>query len=416
MNKLVALFLSLLSVLIVSSQEKPGFSGDPSNAKFITADVDRFYAALDRLESGGKPFKGYIDEGSKGLQGFLAYRIYNADSLLKTVRERKQEYINGRDNLRGLDSKKKRIRASYAAMKYWYPDAVFPPIYFVVGRFNSGGTVSEDGIILGHEMQHDLEGLPGLVAHELIHFQQEFQIDENHWNLLASSLNEGGADFIGELISGQNINALNYKFGEQHLEKLALEFVVSMEKDDNTDWLYGTSGKDHRPNDLGYWMGYKITKAYFDKATDKKQAIYDILHIADAKAFLEKSGFLKPYQEQVGKMDETERKALLVPFPSKKVTATFTVTVPNADDVVYITGNHKNLGNWNPSAVKMTSISDYKRQVTLEINSPATFKFTRGSWGSQALVKDVDGIPNLTFVEGGDEPNFSIEKWSDENN
>lgn len=115
-------------------------------------------------------------------------------------------------------------------------------------------------------------------------------------------------------------------------------------------------------------------------------------------------------------MDETERKSLLVPFPSKKVTATFTVTVPNADDVVYITGNHENLGNWNPSAAKMTWISDYKRQITLEINSPATFKFTRGSWGSQALVKGVDGIPNLTFVAGGDEPNFSIEKWSNENN
>ncbi|UOY05397.1 hypothetical protein L0P88_15740 [Muricauda sp. SCSIO 64092] len=80
----------------------------------------------------------------------------------------------------------------------------------------------------------------------------------------------------------------------------------------------------------------------------------------------------------------------------------------------YITGNHKNPGNWNPSATRMTRISDDKRQSTMEINSPATFKFYRGSWGLQVLVKGVDGIPNLPFVEGGDEPNFNIEKWSDE--
>ena len=49
-------------------------------------------------------------------------------------------------------------------MKYWYPEAVFPPVYFVVGRFNSGGTVSEAGVILGLEKQQNLDGLSGLVA------------------------------------------------------------------------------------------------------------------------------------------------------------------------------------------------------------------------------------------------------------
>ena len=61
------------------------------------------------------------------------------------------------------------------------------------------------------------------------------------------------------------------------------------------DWLYGTSKKDARPNDLGYWMGYQIVAQYFAKATDKKQAIYDILNIKDYGEFLKKSGYLDSF-------------------------------------------------------------------------------------------------------------------------
>jgi hypothetical protein len=61
------------------------------------------------------------------------------------------------------------------------------------------------------------------------------------------------------------------------------------------DWLYGVSGKDDRPNDLGYWMGYKITEQYFKKSSDKKNAVKEILDIKDFKSFLNKSGYLKRF-------------------------------------------------------------------------------------------------------------------------
>ena len=54
-------------------------------------------------------------------------------------------------------------------------------------------------------------------------------------------------------------------------------------------WLY--SSQAGRPNDLGYWMGYKIVKAYYDKAADKKKAIDEILHIRDFNQFLAASGY-----------------------------------------------------------------------------------------------------------------------------
>ena len=55
------------------------------------------------------------------------------------------------------------------------------------------------------------------------------------------------------------------------------------------DRLYGTSGKDDRPNDLGYWIGYKIIEAYFNKQTDKHKAITEIINIKDPLLFLKES-------------------------------------------------------------------------------------------------------------------------------
>jgi hypothetical protein len=43
------------------------------------------------------------------------------------------------------------------------------------------------------------------------------------------------------------------------------------------------------PADLGYWVGYQICKAYYAQTADKKQAVYDILHIKDYRQFYEKS-------------------------------------------------------------------------------------------------------------------------------
>jgi uncharacterized protein YjaZ len=60
-------------------------------------------------------------------------------------------------------------------------------------------------------------------------------------------------------------------------------------------WTYG-GAKDGRPDDLGYWMGYKITKAYYDKAEDKKKAVKEMLTIRNFERFVEKSGYFEEEQ------------------------------------------------------------------------------------------------------------------------
>ena len=112
---------------------------------------------------------------------------------------------------------------------------------------------------------------------------------------------EGGADFIGELISGESINQFSYKYGAQNQDKLCQEFVTRLKNTDYQDWLYSTTKKDDRPNDLGYWIGYKIIESYFNKQKDKQKAIDEILNIKDPLQFLKQSGFLDMYIEKYQK-------------------------------------------------------------------------------------------------------------------
>lgn len=295
MKKSLTLFLLFACLSKVVGQNQT-FPNDPQDAKFITNDVDNFWKAFDSLEySKENPFEEYIKNGTIGLQGFIPYRIVSADSLLNMVIRNKQVY----ERMRGIEIKikeqEKLIKPYFYALEYWYPNAVYPPVYFIIGRYNSGGTVSENGLLIGAEMLTSLEDLPELVIHESIHFQQKFP--QGKTNLLQQSIIEGAADFIAELVTGNKGNLEANEYGNKHKDELCKEFVELMYKDKMQDWLYGTSGKDKRPNDLGYWIGYEIVKAYFDKVEDKKLAVYNILNIEDHKRFLKESGYLEEYMK-----------------------------------------------------------------------------------------------------------------------
>ncbi|WP_281233452.1 DUF2268 domain-containing putative Zn-dependent protease [Flavobacterium gelatinilyticum] len=296
LNPIYTILLLVFSTFIFGQSN---FSDNPLDAVFETRDSKNFWEAFDKMDkSKQNPFIEYMQKGSQGVKGFTENRIINADSLFNVVKKRKADYELSRNVLDGLSSKKKRIVAIYSALKYWYPNAKFPPVYFVYGRFNSGGTSSPDGVIIGIEMLQNLDGISGLIAHELIHYQQKITGKDM---LLKWCLLEGGADFIGELTSGESINQFSYKYGDQNLDKLGPEFVTKLKSTDHQDWLYGTSKKDDRPNDLGYWIGYKITESYFNKQKDKQKAIEEILNIKDPLQFLKQSGFLDIYIKEYQK-------------------------------------------------------------------------------------------------------------------
>lgn len=290
--------ISLFLIVSFPSTSQISFSPDPDSTLFLTKDIINFWKAFDDFQKDSlvNPFdKEYIGIGSAGVKGFILNRIQDAKNLFKTVKQRKVDYQKVRENTLRIKEKEKQCRSTFYALKYWYPEAQFPPVYFVIGAYNSGGTFNEGGIFIGAEMQTDINNVPYVVAHELIHFQQKNWSDNP--TLLQQSIVEGSADFLGELISGVNLNKAANDYGNKNEYRLSKEFIAGMDSVNYTDWMYSVSGKDDRPNDLGYWIGYKITEQYFKKAADKKQAIKEILDIKDYKVFLNKSGYLKKYMK-----------------------------------------------------------------------------------------------------------------------
>lgn len=292
MKKLVAISIAyLMGTITLLGQEN--FSSDPLNAKFVTDDFTNFWVAFDQLEkTADNPFEAYLEKASPGLSPFKEY--LKPKEILETVRQRKADYLKNRNILADLPSYKKRIQAIYGALKYWYTDATFPPIYFAVGVFSTGGTVSENGLLIGSELLENLDSLDALIAHELIHFQQAI---EGPNTLLQQALKEGSADFMGELVSGILLNKSLQEYGNAHEAELCRAFVQTMHTEHFGDWLYEANTTDAKPKDMGYWMGYQIVEAYFNKQKDKKQAVHDILNITNPIVFLKESGYLKPYLE-----------------------------------------------------------------------------------------------------------------------
>lgn len=108
--------------------------------------------------------------------------------------------------------------------------------------------------------------------------------------LLCHTIQEGMADFIGQLISGKTANERLHTWAIGHEKVVWEDFKKEMFLDRYHNWISNNDQETaDRPSDLGYWVGYQICKAYFDQATNKQKAISDMLNIQDYRAFLVES-------------------------------------------------------------------------------------------------------------------------------
>ncbi|HLK64759.1 MAG TPA: DUF2268 domain-containing putative Zn-dependent protease [Bryobacteraceae bacterium] len=296
------------------AQPGPKPSHDPEAARLVTGDIPNFWRVFDKasLKDAGDLFqREYLDPGSTGLHDFVKARIQNGRLLAATAVSRPRYYSAIREGTLSIDRStavKDAIRASFRKLKEIYPDAVFPDVYFVVGRMTSAGTTSQNGLLIGVEMNardrntpvdelNDWEravtgqiaNLPNIVAHELIHIQQDQ--DSEQTSLLYRSLMEGGADFVGELISGDIINRVQRTYGDAHEAALWQEFRKDMAGKDVSHWLFQGDRSKDRPADLGYYIGFKICEAFYRRTPDKREAVRRILRVKDAEAFLRDSGY-----------------------------------------------------------------------------------------------------------------------------
>ena len=250
-------------------------SADPDSAKLVASDIGLFWNAVNKAPRDSLAEylqREYLNRASVGAREFIPGRIMSAEDLAAFVDANRARYDSVRAATLDVTRANAAIRAAFKRLKALYPPAVFPDVYFVIGRFNSGGTSSSHGLIIGAEMYSDPARLPAIVSHELIHFQQHYPSP----TLLEHSFMEGTADFIGEMISGVQINSDAHQYGRAHEHELWQEFSAHFDERNFFPWMYGRP-TDGRPSDLGYFIGYRIAQAYYDRATDKAKAIRDII-------------------------------------------------------------------------------------------------------------------------------------------
>lgn len=315
-TRLILAVAMLLAVPVAASDEFPEFNRDPAQARIVTEDLDRFWAAWDEAERQPEARREifqreYLDAGSPGLRAFLELRIQDVDRLLAAIDRHRDYYAGLRAQMQNAATAAAPVRAALARLQALLPEAVFPDVYLMIGIMNSGGTIHWDGLLIGVEMYGltpetdrdrlgawhravlmPMEALPAIIVHELVHFQQLNLSRTSFDTLLGQAIHEGAADFVAELLLGRHINHALHEWALPREATLWSAFREAMHGKDNSDWLYdGARATAERPADLGYFIGYRIVQAYYERAQDKRAALREILAMTDPAAFLEASGY-----------------------------------------------------------------------------------------------------------------------------
>jgi hypothetical protein len=265
-------------------------------------DVDRFYEIYDAAN--GRPTADqlqhdYLDAGSEGLHTLARLRKVTGTRIADMMAKRPELYSGAKRCMSALPAVRQRVAIALDTLGNLYPEAKFPAVTIAVGRGKPVGVGSPaSGVQIGLEALYDTEWLnPNvedrfvhLIAHEYAHVQQvQALVDDENPTVLEMSIIEGAAEFVAELISG-NISNLNLRDSMAGREKeIETAFVADQDKKDLSAWLYNSTPE--QPRDLGYWIGYRIVKSYYQRTSDKRQAVREILQMHDPKAFLAKSGW-----------------------------------------------------------------------------------------------------------------------------
>ena len=266
-------------------------------------DVERFYRLYDA--TGGHPSAeqlqhDYLDQGSDGLHRFASVRRISGAAIAAALAQRPEMYADARRCLAALPAVRRRLQVALPKLARLYPPARFPPITIAVGRGRPVGVTEGTGVMIGLELLCATEWLnPSVedrfvhvIVHEYGHVEQLRAIaDDDHPTVLWGALVEGGAEFTAELISGQVSNARLGSWAKGREKELETAFAADEDKTDLSDWLYNGEGSPARPGDLGYWVGYRIVKSYYQHAADKRRAIREIFEITNPKVFLQRSGW-----------------------------------------------------------------------------------------------------------------------------
>jgi Predicted Zn-dependent protease (DUF2268) len=289
--------------------------------KIITKDIDYFWEAFDSLAQAKTTLDSvsvidrlYFGRATDGLTAFRVVRPITALKHVETIRQ----YPKFWRSLRPVMYRHLKDAAAQTAIVFKKYQTSIPNfrktgVAFVVGCMNTGGTTNADWIFIGTEIaasdttvdRSELQGwykevigngsgdMTPMIAHEAIHTQQISTLDTVglKTSLEGSVIDEGVADFIPYLLLKNTINAHVYKYGYAHECELWQGIQADFVKQDYTPWLYGGNDTKGKPADLGYFIGFRIAEAFYNKHKNKREALDILLKSKDYKAIIQQSGY-----------------------------------------------------------------------------------------------------------------------------
>ncbi|MBL8269274.1 DUF2268 domain-containing putative Zn-dependent protease [Steroidobacter sp.] len=287
----------LLSTLACGAQ-----ANTATGPEIQTEDVERFYRIYDAAN--GHPTveqiqRDYLDVGTSGLHTFVKIRHLTATNLAESLAKKPQLYTDAKSCVQVLPRVRERVESSLRELVRLYPEARIPPITIVVGRGKPVGVgYPATGLQIGLEalcavtwFNPNLEDrFVHVIAHEYAHIQQTAgHENEAQHTVLQRSLLEGAAEFAAELTSGKTGYTHFGPLTRGREKQIETDFVADQDSTDLSHWVDNSTLEQGA--DLGYWVGYRIAKSYYQRAVDKRQAFRDILEMSDAQAFLARSGW-----------------------------------------------------------------------------------------------------------------------------
>ena len=293
------------TTMICSAQSAtPPVVTTPTGLDIQIDDVARFYRVYNGAS--GHPTADqlqhdYLDPGSDGLHRLAQLRNVTGASMAEAIAKHPQIYADARRSMAFLPPVRRRVAAALHKLGQLYPEAEFPPVTIAVGRGKPVGVTDAKGVMIGLEalgavtwLEPNIEDrFVHVIAHEYAHVQQALRApalyNDPSPTVLEESLIEGAAEFTAELTSGSVSDTDLKQITKGREKEIETAFVADKDKTDLSKWLY--NGTLTKPGDLGYWVGYRIVKSYYQHARDKRQALRQILKMTDPKAFLAKSGW-----------------------------------------------------------------------------------------------------------------------------
>lgn len=304
----ISLFVKSLNKNEISVRNKIRKELEPENKKNVTTiDIDHFWDAYDNLKKcrtlidSVKSFQElYLDKATNGLLDFIQVRELTAEKFVEAVSNNSNFYQSIRPNTLIAKKAEPVVEDVFIKFKEIYPDFKPFKVCFAIGINNTGGTVSNQFVLIGTEVttflkdnvteDNIIEKIKGIVAHESVHTQQPIHPSESSVKcpLLYQSLKEGACDFIAELITK---NSRSSEYGEMNENKLWTEFKNELCNENIFNWLYNGNSVKDKPSDLGYYIGYEIVKSYYSNSTDKNKAVNQIIGMTDPIQFLQLSKY-----------------------------------------------------------------------------------------------------------------------------